>query len=119
MAAAALSAAFCILAPGVANAVPLAPTPKPAPGGTHDGQLLQGGEAPSEAQQPRDEGGGWVDHPGGTGPQCMDRGVVCRTGIWYPDRVQSQHGQSEWVQMPDETGAECENEGVVCGNTAS
>lgn len=68
--------------------------------------------------------GGWVEHRGATGAQCMDRGVVCDTGIWYPDNLQRQGsqdegGRSEWVQMPDQTGAECENPGVICGSTAS
>lgn len=112
-----VSLALVMATPGVAYATPDKPTPVPSP--NHDGEWLDGGMAPSEAQQPRDSAGGWVDHPDGTGPQCMDRGVICRTGIWYPDQVQSERGQPEWAQLPDATGPECENPGVVCGNTAS
>lgn len=117
----AVGAALVMLPPVAANAAPVAPTPGP---GDHVGQLLGGGNAPSEAQQPRGDAGGWVEHRGATGAQCMDRGVVCDTGIWYPDNLQRQGsqdegGRSEWVQMPDQTGAECENPGVICGSTAS
>lgn len=117
----AVGASLVIVPPAAANASPVAPTPGP---GDHVGQLLGGGNAPSEAQQPRDDAGGWVEHRGATGAQCMDRGVVCDTGIWYPDNLhrqgsQDEGGRSEWVQMPDQTGAECENPGVICGSTAS
>ncbi len=77
----AVGASLVIVPPAAANASPVAPTPGP---GDHVGQLLGGGNAPSEAQQPRDDAGGWVEHRGATGAQCMDRGVVCDTGIWYP-----------------------------------
>lgn len=53
----AVGAALVIVPPAAANASPVAPTPGP---GDHVGQLLGGGNAPSEAQQPRDDAGdGW------------------------------------------------------------
>lgn len=60
----AVGASLVIVPPAAANASPVAPTPGP---GDHVGQLLGGGNAPSEAQQPRDDAGGWVEHRGATG----------------------------------------------------